>query len=382
LDLNIFLGISYIPFPSLRDGCLADSPSARLAKRQEADATREIPHNQKEVKIDEPLVEIDVETPFKNKCRLWKERTEAKNALEKEQAILRRKENERMYLISDPPPVPDMTPEEERTLMFNEHRENVAKLIERNKNKWGVNTKLGEIPKILKEGKKKKEYDSEAVRAKLREIERLDQLSIPPEQRRIDNITTIYPNYQEVLDREECSLEEIQWRMLANPEYDPFEKDQWWNPTVHQAYALLEEEERDALFMQALEDQCGKPWRYTRGQRTMFKNTRIRADSVKALYSGFIIAQIYKYDNLSDYPNICAKKGVENYNEWVEMGRPTLSWGANTAYSRKVLFKNGRVPKYRRKSEEQKWKEHRELLGKEVKKGYNHPNVLHMSDYK
>lgn len=160
---------------------------------------------------------------------------------------------------------------------------------------------------------------TESGRGIVRDIQEEPLTKAQARLRRLDKIPEIYPNYQDILDREECTLNELRYRMWDNWEYEPFSnEEQWWNPSCHADYALMNADERDREFMRAFEHwMAPKPYRYTTRQLIMFKNTRIRADSVKAKYHDYVAAQ-YEYFGAAEitYERVCCKCGDEIYKRW------------------------------------------------------------------
>lgn len=181
---------------------------------------------------------------------------------------------------------------------------------------------------------------------------------------RIQDIPQRYPNYKEVLEREGCTLAEIQARMRANIHYEPFSTKQTWNIGCHPKYAILGEKERDALFVKAVEYWLGESkYGYKKSTRTMFMKGRKQADSCRAEYVRYVAAIYEHYGLEMELWKIGWSTGWEVYFEWVEKGEKWPQARGYRAQDNKIMSKRSRKRGFvKRQTLDEQIEEQREML--------------------
>jgi len=164
--------------------------------------------------------------------------------------------------------------------------------------------------------------------------------------KRLEHIEEKYPNWEFICRREQCSLEEIKERMMANLEYDPFTKDQYWNKECYPDYALMDQKERDSLFLKVYET-----WMYDNEnyhyysprQKAMLVNTRKRVDSIGVKYGDYMKAMYWSFGpNEIIMEKVCCKVGHEIYERWEDEGCPEPANHGCVTYQNRNFFKKRR----------------------------------------
>ncbi len=145
---------------------------------------------------------------------------------------------------------------------------------------------------------------------------------------RIREIPLRYVNYKEVLKKENCiDLKELQFRMMENDKYDPFELDTYgFDHCCHPRYGFMNEEERDNEFMETVDLWFGKPnkwYTHTDRNKKMFRKARIRADVLRVTYYDWIAAQYFHWgcENIL-YTHLNNRWAEEIYEKWEDKNKP------------------------------------------------------------
>lgn len=185
---------------------------------------------------------------------------------------------------------------------------------------------------------------------------------------RINNIKEIYKNWKEVLERENCDLEEIQYRMRKNPLYEPFTKDTSnWNSECHPEYGFMNEDEKDFEFRRCVDIwMWPKPFKHSERNVKMFKKARIRADKLKITYYEWVAAIYDRIGELKiEYTHINCSFAEELIEKWIEDGsNPPQNFGHRKRQNWLMYNQKGvKRKKYQpRKTMEQEIDEVREML--------------------
>jgi hypothetical protein len=165
---------------------------------------------------------------------------------------------------------------------------------------------------------------------------------------------------------------QIVGRTMLHPKYNP-EKHSW-NTECHTHYALMTEEQRDREFLRIFDEWMwpAPAWGHSKRNLSMIKNTRKRADSIRAAYTHYIEAQYAYYsgdEGLISYNCICSKDGVQRYIDWVANGMETQEKLGNVRLQRQMAKKGEKEggPPRKRKSFVETAHERRELLWEKVK---------------
>ena len=189
-----------------------------------------------------------------------------------------------------------------------------------NKPKFNIVKKETPLDKLKKDHYEKLERNHRVV------IERREEFGKNKEQlreQRIKNIVGIYPNWQEILNRENCSLNELKYRMRKNRFYEPFTKDtSHWKFDCHPEYAHLNEEERDFKFIESVDIWLWpKPIRHSERNLKMFTRARIRADKLKITYYDWVAAIYDKIGELKiEYTHLNCSFAEELIEKWQDEG--------------------------------------------------------------
>jgi hypothetical protein len=233
---------------------------------------------------------------------------------------------------------------------------------EQNMNKSPV---LAMIDKLKKEKEDRERDERERITAREATIARRDKSQKEDasvftkrraRQERLSQLETLYPDWQEVCDREGCDINILKQRMWENTLYDPFTCDtSSFNPFCHARYGFMSEEEKDKEFIRTVNTWIyPKPYRHSARNIQIFKRARIRADCLRCLYSDYIVAIYWGVGERNmRYTHINSKYAEAYYDRWINAGKPIPrntgeSKESNLQFERLKVWKSS-APKWKRR---------------------------------